>query len=121
VTQQTHGSPAQLFPPGLDAVLAAWSTVGPVAYVEAEYFGGIGSQFAVVWQGGTIVLGPLTLDEDEPWPPVGWSPISQALRHLGVSAGVQFDAVRLGHHRQTEDWITAHRRRSRQQRILVEA
>jgi hypothetical protein len=68
-------APAQLFPPGFEAVLAAWSAVDPVAYVEAEYFGGIGSQFAAVWRGGTLVLGPLILREDEPRPAPGWSPI----------------------------------------------
>jgi hypothetical protein len=61
-------APAQLFPPGFEAVLAAWSAVDPVAYVEADYFGGVGSQFAAAWRGGTLVLGPLTLKEDQPWP-----------------------------------------------------
>ena len=89
-------------------VLAAWSVVDPVAYVEAEYFGGIGSQFVAVWQGGTLVLGPLVLTEDEPWPAPGWSPISQALRHLGVSVDGhydEFDAIDLGRHRHVEDWV----------------
>ena len=31
----------------------------PVAYVEAEFFGGLGEQSAVVWQGGERVFGPL--------------------------------------------------------------
>lgn len=103
-------APAQLFPPGFEAVLAAWSAVDPVAYVEAEYFGGVGSQFAAVWRGGTLVLGPLILGEDEPRPAAGWSPISQALRHLGVTADGhydEFDAIRLGRHRHVEDWIPA--------------
>ncbi|MFF5860076.1 hypothetical protein ACFY8B_31405 [Streptomyces sp. NPDC012751] len=30
-------------PPGFDLVLAEWAKEGPVANVEAEYFGGIGS------------------------------------------------------------------------------
>ncbi|GAA4161685.1 hypothetical protein GCM10022251_41550 [Phytohabitans flavus] len=101
-------TPARLFPPRFEVMLAAWSVVDPVAYVEAEYFGVIGSQFAAVWQGGTLVLGPLVLTEDEPWPAPGWSPISQSLRHLGVSADGhydEFDAIGLGRHRHVEDWL----------------
>ncbi|MFF3343183.1 hypothetical protein [Streptomyces flavidovirens] len=44
---------------GFEKTLSDWSTAGPVAYVEAEYFGGVGEQKAAVWYGGTIVLGPL--------------------------------------------------------------
>ncbi|MEV8311993.1 hypothetical protein AB0P36_32930 [Streptomyces flavidovirens] len=44
-------------PGGFEKTLAYWSTDGPVAYVEAEYFGGVGEQKAAVWYGGTIVLG----------------------------------------------------------------
>jgi hypothetical protein len=104
-------APAYLFPPRFEVVLAAWSVIDPVAYVEADYFGGIGSQFAAVWQGGTLALGPLMLTEDEPWPLPGCSPISQALRHLGVSAEGQydeFDAIGLGRHRQVSEWLPAH-------------
>ena len=86
--------------------LAACSASGPVAYVEAEFFGGPGEQAAQVWDGGEAVLGPLRLGEDEPFPQDG-SPISQALRRLGVAKDNhydEFDAVGLGRHRDTEDW-----------------
>lgn len=98
----------QRFPPGFDTMLAAWSTVDPVAYVEADYFGGVGSQFAAVWQHASLVLGPLHKTEDEPAPPPGMSPISQALRRLGVSAEGhhdEFAAVGLGRHRWTHHWL----------------
>ncbi|MEU3625813.1 hypothetical protein BS329_19210 [Amycolatopsis coloradensis] len=39
--------------------LADCSTDGPVAYIEAEYFGGAGSQNAQVWDGRHVALGPL--------------------------------------------------------------
>jgi hypothetical protein len=70
----------------------------PVAYVEAEFFGGLGGQSAVVWQGGERVLGPLHATDA----------INQALRVLGVSpdgAHDEFDAVELGRHRKTADWV----------------
>lgn len=53
-----------LFPPGFADVLATWSTVDPVAYVEAGYFGGTGSQVAAVWHGGELILGPIVEPED---------------------------------------------------------
>lgn len=39
-------------PAGFASALAACSVTGPVAYVEADYFGGIGTQSAQVWNGG---------------------------------------------------------------------
>ncbi|MEV4310841.1 hypothetical protein [Actinocrispum sp. NPDC049592] len=92
-------------PTGLGDVLAACP--GPVAYIEAEFFGGDGMQSAQVWHDGEVVLGPLHQPEGEP-PDEAGSPISQALQHLGVSRGDhfdEFDAVGLDRHRETEDWL----------------
>lgn len=94
-------------PKGFAQTLADRSTAGPLAYVEAEYFGGVGEQSAVVWDGGAIVLGPLHEPEGRPSPPAG-SPISQALRRLGALAGAgedAFTAVGLDRHRSVEDWV----------------
>ncbi|WP_030771560.1 MULTISPECIES: hypothetical protein [unclassified Streptomyces] len=94
-------------PERFEGALAEWSTGGPVAYVEAEYFGGVGEQRAAVWDGGALVLGPLHLEEGGPFPPAG-SPISQALRRLGVVAGAdedEFSAVGLARHRHGAAWI----------------
>ncbi|UJW30437.1 MerR family transcriptional regulator [Saccharothrix sp. AJ9571] len=96
-------------PAGFGSALAACSAKGPVAYVEAEFFGGDGTQVAQVWNDGEVVLGPLHLAEDEPFPSIG-SPISRALRQLEVAKGEhldEFDAVGLGRHRDTEDWLPA--------------
>ncbi|MFJ4831332.1 hypothetical protein ACIP79_15620 [Streptomyces sp. NPDC088747] len=94
-------------PKGFDGRLARWSAVGPVAYVEAEYFGGVGEQRAVVWADGAVALGPLHKPEDRPWSSAG-SPLSQALRRLGAVAGAigdEFQAVGLDRHRDTGDWL----------------
>lgn len=94
-------------PGGFEKTLAAWSAGGPVAYVEADYFGGVGEQRAAVWDGGAIVLGPLQVKAGQPFPPAG-SPISQALRRLGVVASAgedEFSAVGLDRHRHGEAWI----------------
>lgn len=95
-------------PTGFDRLLTACSEAGPVAYVEADYFGGAGTQSAQVWDAGKIVLGPLHLAEGEPLPTTG-TPISQALRRLGAAKGNhvdEFSAVELGRHRDTDDWLS---------------
>ncbi|MFJ4814596.1 hypothetical protein [Streptomyces sp. NPDC088801] len=94
-------------PGGFERTLADWSAHAPVAYVEAEYFGGVGEQRAAVWDGGTIAIAPLHVDEDQPFPPAG-SPISRALRRLGAVASAgedEFCAVGLHRHRRSEAWI----------------
>lgn len=93
-------------PAGFGRVLAECSTAGPVAYVEADYFGGTGTQTAQVWDAGKVVLGPVHSGEREAFPTAG-SPISQALRRLGAARGDHFDefeAVGLGRHRRTGEW-----------------
>jgi hypothetical protein len=75
------------------------SEITPIAYVEAESFGGSGIQAAAVWIAGTIVLDPFVDDEA----------INEALRTIGVARGLQdeFDALDLGRHRFTDDWVPA--------------
>ncbi|MET8627723.1 hypothetical protein ABZW30_28925 [Kitasatospora sp. NPDC004669] len=94
---------------GFELRLAAWSKAGPIACVEAEYFGGSGTQRAAVWENGRVVLGPLTSGEFETVPE--GTPISRALRRLGahVAAGRvdEFDAVGLAAHRSTGGWVVA--------------
>ena len=88
----------------LSASVEAWaeklSAASPVAYIEAEFFGGVGTQNAMAWSGGSPVLGPVEASDA----------INQALRLLGVQASHavdEFDAVGLGRHRDTADWIQA--------------
>ncbi|MFJ9470385.1 hypothetical protein [Streptomyces caniferus] len=94
-------------PEGFGRTLAGWSAAGPVAYVEAEYFGGVGEQQAAVWEGGRLVLGPLHAGEGQAFPADG-SPLSRALRRLGAVAGAgedAFSAVGLDRHRDGGAWI----------------
>ncbi len=65
-----------------------------IAFVEAEYFGGAGSQMATVWHEGEVAAAEVTINE--------------ALRLLGVvREGDQdeFDSAGLGRHRRTERWL----------------
>ena len=65
-----------------------------VAFVEAEYFSGSGSQKATVWHRGEVVAAEATINE--------------ALRLLGVTREGdmdEFDSAGLGRHRRTERWL----------------
>ena len=87
----------------LTGSLSAWakqiSILTPVAYIEAEYFGGTGAQSAVVWDKTEIKFGPVTAE-------IG--PINQALKYLGakvLSAHDEFEAVGLNQAGNMDDWI----------------
>lgn len=80
----------------VDRAVAA-SEEGPLAYVEAGYFGGQGSQMAVAWDQGDMVMEPTDTE----------NPINRALRLLGVKAvppDDEFDTIGLGRHRRTARW-----------------
>ncbi|WP_406199650.1 hypothetical protein OH807_17525 [Kitasatospora sp. NBC_01560] len=99
------------FPDGLELRIAAWSKAGPIACVETDWSGGVGTQRAAVWADGRLDLGPLVTAEFEPFPPEG-SPISRALRRLGARVGHadhadEFEAVGLAAHSSTARWATA--------------
>ena len=85
------------FIPAIRDWIQLLSATGLVAYVEAEFFGGIGSQSATVWSGGVEVLAPVH----------GYDAINQALRALGTRSepsSDEFDTVGLGRHRHTASW-----------------
>ena len=70
----------------------------PVAYLEAEFFGGVGTQASVVRKEHGLIFGPL----------VSPHAINDALRLLGIEKGDhhdEFEALELGKHRDTDDWI----------------
>jgi hypothetical protein len=95
----------------IEAIACQASRAGLVAYLEAEIFGGAGDQAAVAWRDGEVCLGPFTTQgwAQEPSNRVQW-PLNRALRELGVARGEafdEFDAVGLGKHRHTEDWLKA--------------
>ncbi|MFD8232825.1 hypothetical protein ACFV20_13195 [Streptomyces sp. NPDC059696] len=67
----------------------------------------VARDLAVVWESGAGGLGPLRVDEGEPFASDG-SPVSQALRQLGAVARAgqdEFAAVGLDRHRHSEAWI----------------
>ncbi|MFO1438590.1 MAG: hypothetical protein U1F81_09715 [Verrucomicrobiaceae bacterium] len=78
--------------------LSELSMSGRLVYFETEYFGGMGSQSAVAFEGGSII--PTTLQS-------GDGVINKALRAIGVVSNSEvdeFDYIGLSLHRNTSDW-----------------
>lgn len=83
-------------PPGLQLLVKSLLGRGQVAYVEAEFFGGEGTQAYVLWD-----------ESGEPSSPVVHRfAINEALRRMKVVCGAsdEFDAIELLRHRFTDDW-----------------
>ncbi|MBQ0894634.1 hypothetical protein KBX37_16270 [Micromonospora sp. U56] len=100
-----------LLSPTLAELLARWSRRGPVAYLEAEFAGGLRYQSAVVWLGGEVSWGP-RVDRLLDGPRVEW-PINSALARLGAEPGPWIDPfAELGLHleRHTDGWLVHGRR-----------
>ncbi len=104
--REAHGLPflpltdegASALPDGITAIGAAIARGGKVAYVEAEFFGGDGTQACVTWDSARQVSQPLVDDRA----------INIALRFLGVMVGDhhdEFDALGLGRYRGTDEWL----------------
>ncbi len=106
---------ASELPPALGRGVLAFaievSQSTPVAFVSTCYFGGQGTQEALVWDKGALVVSPRATPAADAWPN---SPISRALRTLGVVAddGLdEFDTAGLGKYRTTEKWAASVRAR----------
>lgn len=72
---------------------------GSTAYIEAEYFGGVGMQANCFFINGVPMSEPLVSDDA----------INRALKFLGVtrrSTFDEFDSVGLGSKRHTNGWIS---------------
>ena len=105
--ESSDGDPMLLLTADVEAVATEVSRRGRIAYIEAEFFGGLGVQASVVWDGGAVVHGPLLREYpgENPSQP-GVDPINTALEALGVAptGADAFDTVGLGRHRTTEEW-----------------
>ena len=78
--------------------IAETCTHGALAYVEARFYAGVGTQSSVGWNDGALRHGPLTATDA----------INRALRFLGVAPAAgqdEFDAVGLGKRRATHEWL----------------
>jgi len=85
-------------PDSLAALCKSLSRLGRIVYLEAEFHGGTGIQAMLIAEHGNLVRGPVVDDEA----------ISAALRSIGVvtnGARDEFEAIHLGGHRDTDDWL----------------
>src|SRR5262249_36232412 len=82
---------------GVSRWLSTLSQHGPIAYVEAGYFGNEGSQWGAIWKDGALLSAPIS-----------GAAINHVLRFLGVVASAgrdEFDELTLGRHRRTDQWL----------------
>ena len=85
-------------PPQLLSLCEQLSTKCSLAYIEAEFFGGAGTQAHAFFSEGKAV-GRAVISENA---------INEALRYLGVKRGEahdEFEAVGLDQHRDTDAWL----------------
>ena len=95
------------------SMLGDLSQGGPVAHVQADFWGGEGEQTAALWRAGVREWGPVHTSEFS-GPREGW-PINAALARLGVASDGPgaadhrdlFMEVGLGQGRDEEDWRRA--------------
>jgi hypothetical protein len=88
---------ADAVPESITGIVQLIAKGGRVAYVEAEFFGGDGTQASVTWETGGQHSEPL----------IDVNAINVALRFLGVQVASQqdeFEALGLGRHRTTGYW-----------------
>ncbi len=89
---------ATVLPDEIIRLCCEQSQRGAVAYVEAEIFGGAGTQAFALFRDGEVKGVPIVAEDA----------INQALRKIGVIAPIgrdEFDYAGLGRHRDTEGWI----------------
>lgn len=86
------------FEEALTAFVQPLTGCAKFAYVEAEFFGGAGTQACITWETNGNSSEAL----------VDSHAINTALKFLGVFCGEfrdEFDALGLGQHRRTEEWL----------------
>ena len=89
---------SELLPENIIKMCSALSNEKLLAYLEAEFFGGAGTQACALFENGKLKLGPK----------INESAINQALAILGVEKNAshdEFEAVGLNEHRDTNDWL----------------
>jgi hypothetical protein len=86
-----------MVPESIAFIVESMAKSGKVAYVEAEFFGGTGTQACATWDITGRVSQPVVHD----------NAINAALKFLGVhieGSHDEFDALGLGRCRDTEEW-----------------
>ncbi|MDX2006367.1 MAG: hypothetical protein SFU83_13905 [Meiothermus sp.] len=113
--------PFELLSESHHEVLEQSSQHAPLAYLETKYFGGTGSQCAVMFEGGRVTLGPLKTYTpwDEKLLKYGQVPsregaINAVLRAMGVwrrPGSDEFETLELGRYRSNDALLRQAQRR----------
>lgn len=80
-----------------EQLLQEFSLHTRLAYIETDYFGGVGTQGGVLYEDGKILIKPRS----------GEGTINELLKELGVScmSGLdEFDSLKLGNYRHMQDY-----------------
>lgn len=83
--------------------LLSKSVVDPVAYIEADYFGGVGQQSAIMVGDEKVILDVRAGDSE-------YGPVNLVLKEFGIireSNLDEWDTVGLLRYRDTDDWLEA--------------
>ena len=107
-SQEELISPYENLSPRTRELLKALSLQGTCAYIETNYFGGLGTQVAEIWENGVLIVGPLVSFDgvenrmQNPNITVVEAAINQALQTMGRQAQAgkdEFDTLGLGRFR----------------------
>ncbi|MCW7491007.1 hypothetical protein [Leptospira meyeri] len=82
----------------LYSILMQFSQIDKIGYFEAEYFGGTGSQCAILFENGNAVFESIGKQDS----------INRLLKKIGVKKKFfkdRFDYIGLNKYRTTEDWL----------------
>ncbi|MEW8194556.1 MAG: hypothetical protein AB2793_12670 [Candidatus Thiodiazotropha sp.] len=88
----------EILPNSIKSLCEVLSKQNQLAYVEAELFGGAGTQASVVFSNGRLEVAPKICQ----------SAINQAMAALGVTKAEkpdEFEAIGLNEHRDTNKWV----------------
>lgn len=109
---QKHKHTEDRFPAELTDALVAFGlslSQQPIAYVEADFFGGVGEQYGVLWHNRQVALLPSTngLISNRYSNEENNGPINTVLRGLGVQVEKydEFYVLGLGQERHVSDWV----------------
>jgi len=102
-------NPLILLTDAFQDLLRELSRFGPLAYIETDYFGGVGGQGAAVYSDGRVMMEP-EWSKSGPINRALSGPINRALKMIGVRRGLfedRFSALGLGEYRDNDDLIDA--------------
>lgn len=86
-----------LFTSAVYGVMQEYSKNCMLAYIETDYFGGIGTQAGVLFENGNVIIEPTTEENI----------INKILNNIGIyreNGKDEFDSIGLGKYRRYSDW-----------------